>query len=58
MPEIKTPPIIVIDSEGNKTVSFTGIHTWSDVVRWITENREDGETVLYLLKEALYGTTS
>ena len=51
MPEIKTPPHITHDENGDEIVSFGPEHTWADVARWIAKNESDRLEMLRLLQE-------
>lgn len=53
MSEIKTPPTITLDADGEEHATFGPEHTWGDVVRWIARNRSDLETVHDLIVEEL-----
>jgi hypothetical protein len=51
MPEIKTPPRIDHDENGDELITFGPEHSWSDVARWICQNDGDRIEMLRLLKE-------
>jgi hypothetical protein len=53
MSEVMTPPFVYADENGDPIYGFGEQHSWGDVVRWIMQTPSDGETVLYLLQEAL-----
>lgn len=53
MSEVRTPPMVFADENGDPIYGFGEQHSWGDVVRWIMRNPSDAETVLHLLKEAL-----
>lgn len=53
MAEIKTPPRITLDADGEEHVTFGPEHCWADVVRWIAGNRSDLEAVHDLIVEEL-----
>ena len=50
MTEVKTPPIVGTDHDGDPTYTFTAQHSFADVARWIIS--EGGrEEVLYFLNQ-------
>jgi hypothetical protein len=52
MPEIKTPPRIDHDENGDELVTFGPEHSWADVARWICQNESDRMEMQRLLAEA------
>ena len=50
MPEIKTPPVVTEDENGDKFYTFGPDHTFADVSRWIVSEGGRDE-VLYLLNQ-------
>lgn len=50
MAEIKTPPIKLVDPDGNVEYIFTDNHSFADVARWII-SEGGAEEVIQLLQE-------
>jgi hypothetical protein len=51
MTEIKTPPIVTEDENGDKFYTFGPQHSWADIARWIAGNESDRQEMLRLLQE-------
>jgi hypothetical protein len=51
MPEIKTPPRLAYDENGDELVTFGPEHSWADVARWICQNENDRMEMQRLLDE-------
>jgi hypothetical protein len=51
MPEIKTPPRIDHDENGDELITFGPEHSWADVARWICQNDIDRMEMQLLLDE-------
>jgi hypothetical protein len=51
MTEVKTPPRVDHDANGDDLVTFGPEHSWADVARWICQNDIDRMEMQRLLEE-------